>query len=188
MSDAPHFDPDLTWRPLEEAAARETDPRRKQLLLKVCEHMRTEFGGDLDGLMATLCDEPAYHFWGMEMAGPKGREAVHAFYSGMIGGGGNRFHFDIKRIVVDDDSVVTEGTMRQLMAGAAVAASGITEVNGEPLDAEASYLSESQILTVWPATPEGELIGEDIYFGSSLMAKLTKMPETLTSCRFSPLA
>jgi hypothetical protein len=135
--------------------------------------MRTEIRGELDGLMATLVDEPSYHFWGTPVeGGPKGRSAVEDFYRQMIDGGGNRFHFDIQRIVVDDESVVTEGKMRQRVPGAAIAASGVKEVAGEPVNPETSYLAETHILTVWPMSPDGRIIGEDIYFGSSPLAKL----------------
>ena len=46
---------------------------------------------------------------------------------------------------------------------------------GEPVDPDATYLSEWQILTVWPAGEDGRLVGEDIYFGSPPMARLTKL-------------
>jgi hypothetical protein len=92
----------------------------------------------------------------------------------MIDGGGNWFHFDIERIVVDHDSVVTEGTMRQKIPGGAIAASGVTEVAGEPLDPDATYLAETHILTVWPMSADGRIVGEDIYFGSPPLERLSR--------------
>ena len=94
---------------------------------------------------------------------------------GMIAGGGNRFQFDIQRIVVDENSVVTEGFMRSVTRGEDLIASGVTEVKGEPVDANARYLSENLILTVWPADTDGRLIGEDIWFGSTPNQDLTRM-------------
>ena len=176
MSRPPKFDPDQSWAPIEARIAKENDPRRRQLLEQVRDHMRTEISGDLVGLMATLADEPRYHFWGVPVeGGPKGRAAVEAFYQQMIAGGGHRFHFDIERIVVDDDSVVTEGRIRQQVPGTAVVASGIEEVEGEPVDSAASYLSETQLLTIWPMTSDGRIIGEDIYFGSPPMERLWRL-------------
>lgn len=176
MSRPPKFDPDQSWAPIEARIAKENDPRRRQLLEQVRDHMRTEISGDLVGLMATLADEPRYHFWGVPVeGGPKGRAAVEAFYRQMIAGGGHRFHFDIERIVVDDDTVVTEGRIRQQVPGAAVIASGIEEVEGEPVDSDASYLSETQLLTIWPMTSDGRIIGEDIYFGSPPMERLRRL-------------
>ena len=176
MSDRPDFDPEQSWAPLERRIESETDARRRQLLEQVRDHMRTEIRGELDGLMKTLVDEPRYHFWGTPVeGGPKGRDAVEAFYRQMIEGGGNRFHFHIERIVVDDESVVTEGKMLQRVPGTAIGASGINEVEGEPLDVEATYLAESHILTVWPMSAEGRIIGEDIYFGSPPLGRLTRL-------------
>lgn len=175
MSDAKPFDPEQTWLPLEARLERETDPRRRRLLSQVRDHMRSEIGGDFEALMATLTAEPRYHMWGFGAEiGPKGREAVAAFYRNMIASGGNRFHFDIRRIVVDEGAVVTEGAMIQPMPGAALVAAGVDEVEGEPVDPEGHYLSEWQILTVWPGDQDGKLVGEDIYMGSQPMARLRR--------------
>ncbi|MGI9430662.1 MAG: nuclear transport factor 2 family protein [Myxococcota bacterium] len=176
MEENPRFDPDRSWAPLDRRIAEERDPRLLRALEQVRDHMRTEIGGDLIGLMATLVDEPAYHLWGLpEEAGPKGRDAVEEFYTQMMAGGGHRFEFAIRRIVVDAEAVVTEGQMRQRVPGAALAASDIERVDGEPLDPEADYLSETQILTVWPIADDGRIIGEDIYFGSPPLARLSRL-------------
>lgn len=174
MSERPIFDPEQSWAALDARIESEKDSRRRQLLMQVRDHMRTEIRGELPGLMATLVDEPRYHFWGVPVeGGPKGRAAVEAFYRQMIAGGGNHFHFDIRRVVVDADTVVTEGRMRQKVPGAAVIASGVEEVAGEAVDAATTYLAETQILTVWPMSADGRIEGEDIYFGSQTMAELT---------------
>jgi hypothetical protein len=171
------FDPELSWAPLEARLAEEADPRRRELLAQVRDHLRSEIRGELPALMATLVDDPDYHLWGLPFeGGPKGRAAVEEFYRQMIAGGGNRFEFEIRRIVVDADTVVTEGVMRQSISGAAVAASGVSDVAGEPVDTEASYLSEMQILTVWPMSADGRILGEDIYMGSLPMARLRREP------------
>ncbi len=176
MSEAHRFEPDQSWAPLEARISTETNPRRRRVLEQVRDHMRTEIGGDLDGLMATLTDEPRYHFWGVPVeGGPKGREAVGEFYRQMISGGGHRFHFDIERIVVDDDTVVTEGKIHQKISTTALRASGIEEVEGEPLDDDTTYISQTHIVTVWPMAPDGRIIGEDIYFGSPSLDKLRRL-------------
>jgi hypothetical protein len=170
------FDPDQSWGALERRMETEKDPRRRQLLSQVRDHMRTEITGQLDALMATLIDEPQYHFRGLGFdMGPKGRDNVHAFYRDMIASGGNRFMFDIQRIVVDEHSVVTEGFMRSLTTGSDLIASGVTEVDGDAVDAAARYVSENLILTVWPADEDGRLVGEDIWFGSTPNSKLSRL-------------
>lgn len=173
MSSGSQFDPERSWKPVEERIEREKDPRRRQLLEQVRDHLRTEIRGELDALMATLVDDPHYHLWGVGAeVGPKGRDAVEVFYRDMIASGGNHFEFEIRRIVVDHDAVVTEGVIRTLVPGALVAAAGVAQVAGAPVDAEARYLSENQILTVWPVAEDGRIEGEDIYFGSPPLSSL----------------
>jgi hypothetical protein len=169
-------DPTRTWAAVEAAYEAETNPRHKALLKEVRDHMKTEVCGDIEGLMATLTAEPQYHIWGQGPdRGPKGRLAVRAFYEMLIGSGGNLFEFNIEKIVVDDTAVVTEGRLRNTHAGSVLLAAGVTQVNGEPVDAEARYVSNAQLLTVWPADPDGKLIGEDIYFGTNPFDQLEKL-------------
>lgn len=176
MTQPPEFDPDRSWVPLEDRIACESDARRRRNLEQVRDHMRTEISGEFDALMATLVDEPRYHFWGVPVeGGPKGRDAVAAFYRQMIDSGGHRFHFDIQRIAVDDDSVVTEGCIHQQIEVSALRASGIESVAGEPLDDQGTYLAETQILTVWPIASDGRILGEDIYFGSPPLDRLRRL-------------
>ena len=51
----------------------------------------------------------------------------------------------------------------------------MSEVNGVPVDASDKYAGNAHLLTAWPADPDGELIGEDIYFGSSPFAQWEKL-------------
>ena len=83
------IDPTTTWRAVEARLARETDPRRRQLLENLLAHMRAEASGDLDGLLATLAPDPQYHQWGAVPldAGPKGWDAVQGFYRDFIASG-----------------------------------------------------------------------------------------------------
>jgi hypothetical protein len=172
------FDPDRSWTALDERLEAETNPRIRALLTQVRDHMRSEIGGDLERLMATLCDEPQYHLWGLPVeAGPKGRSAVESFYTQMIESGGHRFEFAIDRIVADRGAVVTEGRMLQRISGTAAIASGIERLDDAPVDPDGSYLSETQLITVWPASPDGRLRGEDIYLGSPPLARLSRLDD-----------
>ena len=49
------------------------------------------------------------------------------------------------------------------------------ELEGEPVDANGTYVNEGQLLTVWPAGADGKLVGEDIYFGTAGMGKLVRL-------------
>jgi hypothetical protein len=172
----PTFDPERTWEPLEKRIKVETNPKCRALLEQVRDHMRAEIRGEFEPLMATLIDEPQYHLWGVGPEnGPKGREAVSQFYQNMIASGGNRFEFAVERIVADENGVITEGKMRSLTPGSGLLAAGMSEMGGQPIDPEANYMSEMQILTVWPGGEGGRLIGEDIYFGSTPAGDFTKI-------------
>jgi hypothetical protein len=174
------FDPERSWRSLDARIDQEQDPRCRALLEEVREHIRTEVRGQLGPLMNTLEPNPVYHFWGLmgSGGGPKNRAEVEEFYTGMIASGGTNFELDIRRIVADADAVVTEGVMRQPILGSIVKASGVEEVQGLPVDPDATYLTESQVLTVWPAGADGKLKGEDIYMGSSPMSCLVRLPDS----------
>ena len=170
------IDVSKTWKAVEKKYLEETHPRRKKILEEVRNHMKAEVSGKFEELMATLTANPKYHFWGTdEENGPKGHEAVAEFYKGMIAGGAHLFEFDVERVIVDDDYVVTEGTLRNGFSGEIIAAMGKTEVNGEPVDPKAFYQTQMHLLTVWPADKDGKLIGEDIWYGSDMFANLTKL-------------
>jgi hypothetical protein len=178
MGTASQFDPERSWQALEKEIASEADARCRALLEKVRNHMRSEIRGEFDALMDTLVDDPQYHLWGLGPdLGPKGRDAVATFYTDMIASGGNHFEFEIRRIVVDHDSVVTEGVMKVLMSGAALLASGVEEVSDSPVESDARYVSSNQILTVWPMAEDGRIRGEDIYFGSPPLSELELLRE-----------
>jgi len=167
MAEPVVFDPESSWQRIEARMEAESDPVCRALLAQVRDHMRAEIGGELEPLMDTLVSEPRYHFRSSGPdGGPKDRAAVRSFYEAMIAGGGNRFHFDIERIFVDPGGVVTEGKMRQAISGEALVAMGVEQLDDLPVDASGSYLSETHILTVWPAGDDGRLVGEDIFFGS----------------------
>ncbi len=171
------IDPTKTWQAVEAAFEAETNPLHKQLLGLVCEHMKTEVCGELDPLMDTLTTEPVYHTYGMGALafGPKSRDEVRAFYEGLIASGGNLFEFNVERIITGDGGVITEGTLRNAYGGDVIAAAGITEIDGEPVDPSAKYVSEVHLLTVWPNGGDGKLLGEDIFFGANPFDNLKKL-------------
>ena len=69
------------WQAIEDRLASTTNPRHRAMLEVVIEHARAEAERTVDRLMATLVDDPQYHFWvsGRDV-GPKGRPAVVSYY------------------------------------------------------------------------------------------------------------
>jgi ketosteroid isomerase-like protein len=154
------IDPTRTWRKVEERLARETDPRRRRNLETVLAHMKAEASGDLDALMATVAEGAEYHAWGSPdpTFSPRGRAAVRAFYAAYVASGAHRLEFDVDRLVVDADCVLTEGTMRIAYPGTLLKMLG--HVVDDP---EAFYLYQARMCTVWPMDAQGLVLGEDTY-------------------------
>jgi hypothetical protein len=159
------------WRQIGERIAATADPRHRAMLECVREHIIAETEPDFDRLMATMCAEPAFHFWveGNGMGGgPKGIDAVRAHYRNLIAEKRYIFEIDLDRIVVDDRTVVTEGWFRQLFPGRTLRDRGLDhELVDDP---DAVYLVTTRLLLLWPFTEGGELIGEDSYAGGRMFA------------------
>jgi hypothetical protein len=157
----PVIDPNKTWAKVEERLATETDPILRRNLAVVLEHMQAEARGDLEGLIATLAPDVHYHAYGAGEAGsPRGVDGVRRFYEDFIASGATRLEFEIDRLVVDRDCVLTEGIMRMAYPGRTLAARGVAVD-----DPDAFYLYEARMATLWPLDAEGRVRGEDTYTG-----------------------
>ena len=79
--DQVNFDQAKMWHALEDRLAATENPRHRQMLEVVIEHTKAEADCSVERLMATLIDDPQYHFWvrGRDV-GPKGRDAVRSYY------------------------------------------------------------------------------------------------------------
>jgi hypothetical protein len=93
--------------------------------------------------------------------------------------------FDIDRIVVDHDTVVTEGWIHAINLGAVARARG-WEVD----DDDASYLVSQRVVIFWPFDEQGQMVGEDGYanFDRTAARKLdaAELPKAYTRL-FSPV-
>ena len=50
---------------------------------------------------------------------------------------------------------------------------GLTSENFSELENSDLWVSNTQLITVWPSDPDAKLVGEDIYFGEDPMKTLT---------------
>ncbi len=170
------INPHHSWLALERAAVSEASSRRKALITAVRDHMEYEIKGQLEPLMGTLTKAPIYHMWGSgEPTVIDGQEAVRAFYAGMFQTGGQQFEVVVDKVIATDDHVVTEGQVKQVQKGATLLAMEIREVDGKPVAEDDLFVTNAQLVTLWPADAEGKLIGEDIYFGGNPFANLTRI-------------
>jgi len=155
------IDQAVTWVRVEERLAVETDPVLRRNLETLLAHMKAEAVGDLDGLLATLSDDVAYHSYGtpdVPELNPVGKAGVRRFYADFIASGATKLQLDIDRLVVDRTCIVTEGTMRMAYPGRTLAARGIAVD-----DPDASYLYETRMAVLWPFDEHGLARGEDTY-------------------------
>ena len=176
----PQFDPHASWAPLRARADATENPLHATLLREVANHMEAEIQARHDELMATLTEQPVYHFWrvGPENMVLEGREAVSGFYQNMFANSGEQFHVVLDKIMVDDSGVTTEGQVRQVYKREALLEMGLTEIAGEQIADHPLWISNTQLLTVWPNDGKGKLVGEDIYFGEDPFSTLSPIDES----------
>jgi len=151
------FDPSRTWKVVQEKLNRTTNPRHRAMLQELLDHARGEVEGDLERVMGTLSANPAYRGVRSGPKQPVGTDEIRDFYVNEVFGGG-RFCIEGNkdRIVVDDDTIITEGTMRVMLWGRDL------ERQGAPVDdRDAVYLMTVRLLIVWPFDRDGKIIGEE---------------------------
>lgn len=155
---------EASWHLLAERIATEPDSRLRANLEVVARHVAAEVVGDMPTLMATMVAEPHYRVWGASTSrGPQGRAEVEQFYLDSIAIGKNRLEFRISRVMVDRDTVLTEGVFVHAYSGAVIAGRGFA--GADSVQPEAWYLVEYQALILWPVNADGLIEGEDMYAG-----------------------
>lgn len=158
------LDPNRTWKLVEKRLADERDPTLRRNLELVLGHMKAEARADIEGVVATLTEKPRYITYANPddpILNPTGsKDAVRRFYDAtIVQTGAHRLEFACDRVIVDADSVFTEGVMRMAYPGTTLRAMGI-EVD----DPNAYYVAESRMGVVWPVDPaEQRLTGEEVY-------------------------
>ncbi len=158
------FDQGVTWQDLEARLAVTTNPRHRQMLQVVIDHGKAEAAGDVDALIASLSADPEYRFWshGRDV-GPKGRDEIRAFYDEFVASGAGFFESRKIRIVVDDDTIVTENAMRGIVPGNLARARGyaVDDIDGH-------YLVTNRTVILWVFDESCSLVGEDSYASSDI--------------------
>ena len=127
------LNPNNTWRLVEERMKREQDPKTRRNLELVLQHMKQEAQGDIEGVVATLCEEPKYVAHDIpdeEAMNPQGnKDAVRAFYDmTIVQTGAHQLEFDCDRVIADHEAVMTEGVMRMAYPGQTLISMGVDVV------------------------------------------------------------
>ncbi|OBG23060.1 hypothetical protein [Mycobacterium sp. 852002-51057_SCH5723018] len=175
------LDQTKTFRLLEQRIAETTNPRHLMMLERLLQHARGEAKPDLDLVMSTLSANPRYIAWGAPAdLSPVGRQAVQGFYEETIVKGGQFFfEMDMDRIVVDDDTIITEGYMRSLYYGADAAQRGLPAD-----DPTGFYLMTLRMLIVWPFDAECFITGEETYTAVTTPEFFKKIESTQVPQKF----
>ena len=161
------IDRNNTWRLVQERMERESDPKIRRNLELVLQHMQLEAKADIEGVVATLSENPKYVTHDMpdnDAMNPSGsKDAVRAFYDmTIVQTGAHQLELVCDRVIADREAMMTEGVMRMAYPGRTLAAMGI-DVD----DPDAYYLFQTRMSVVWPIDPEsGMLVGEETYTGT----------------------
>ena len=135
--------------------------RHRRNLETVREHMNRERLLDPEGVMGTLSPEANYKLWvdGVDL-GAKGLPAIREWYVDTNIRRNRTFviEYDLERVVVDDDVVVTEGQMNVV-----VDAAYVSEVLGLDCDADDIMLHSFRQIVFWPVDADSKLLGEEFY-------------------------
>jgi hypothetical protein len=167
----PIIDQSRTYKDVEAKLAQTTNPRHRLLLERVLQHAIGEVEADLEAVMDSLSANPVYRLWSNPdpKAAPAGRENVRRYYADIIFGLGRAFIESNKdRIVVDDNTVITEGWLRTVMWGR-----DVLDMGRQVDNPDAYYLIRTRLLNVWPCDAEGYIIGEETYSGAASMSVIT---------------
>jgi hypothetical protein len=174
------IDQKLTYKDIEAKLAATTNPRHRRMLEQLLQHARGEVEEDLEAVLGTLGPNPVYKS-SIEAPGmnPTGMEDVVRFYKEQIFGKGRHCLESTKpRILVSDDAIVTEGTVRSVHWGQDLIDTGTPDV-----EADGFYLLTYQMLIVWPYDEECRITGEESWSrrtGGDYMRKIREdeLPES----------
>jgi hypothetical protein len=160
------IDPRKNWSTAELHLAKETDPRRRQILETLIAHSKAECIPDFDALMATVSPNAHYHSYASDdpamndAQSPKGKAGVAAYYTAIVESGCHHIEHDVKRMSVGSDIITTEGILKMAYPGHVL---GLMDI-AVP-DPEALYLYTQRLLIVWEFDEAGLVLCEDSYGG-----------------------
>ena len=140
--------------------ANTTDARHIRLLEVLRAHMIAEAAEDVDALLATISHHRVqYRTWGSAPElDPGTREEVAEFYRQRKAQGMLYFQFDIDRLTISDDIIITDGVMTSLLTGATLATQGYPGFSDTSVHEVTARLCIS-----WPFDDSGLLTGEETY-------------------------
>ena len=160
-----HYDPAIdtvkALRYMDAKIAATSNERHKRHLATVREHMYYEQQLDPEGVMGTLSPKANYKLWinGKDL-GAKGIHDIREWYVNTNIRKQRTFviEYDLERVIVDDDVVVTEGQMNLI-----VDAGYANEYFGLTFGPDDILLNSFRQVVFWPMDENSKLLGEDFY-------------------------
>lgn len=151
--------------------ARTGDPLHRKILLNWRRHACLEVMGRYQEILAPQMTVPHPVYRVHDDQGSTivldGRDAVEGFYREITEGGASVMVGTDDRLAVNDWGFVVESTFNNFVPGGFLAAKGVAVE-----DESATYLVQYPQVMVWGYTPEGLMIGENIYGGARTVTKL----------------
>ena len=140
------IDPRKNWALAEQRLSAETDPRRRQILGTLIAHAKAEAKPDFDALLATVSPRAHYHAFASddEAHSLKGKDGVAAYYKAIVDSGCGFIEHAQDRLVIDQNSLTSEGELKMAYPGTILEAMGI-----EVPSAKDFYIYEQRLLIVW---------------------------------------
>lgn len=143
------------------------EPRRRQVLQNFIDHAQAEASGDYEGLMATCSrKEQTYATYGSDFGSPQSYAELETHYHGLIQANIYVIHFEVEKLVVDDDALAVEGLVHQLYPGELLEPIFGIEVD----EKEAVYQATKRTCVFFIFDEEGMGCGEHAYSDGPLTA------------------
>ncbi len=143
------------------ALLEETENLRHRYLLQAYDrHRNLEMAGRYKEIFASemTVEHPVYHFNMLDQTLTlDGSEQVEAVYREWTEMDQNIFYVEDEQLAVGDHMIVSRSTMYQQTPGAVLAATSAE------FDADATYLTKSREVMIWPYDDQCRLIGEDVW-------------------------
>ena len=159
--DMSHLDITKQNEAVEKVLETTDNPRHRYLLQSYLRHRYLESAGRWQEILdPTLTVEHPYYRFSLISGGRfalDGRDQVAALYGHWTATNQCVFYVEDESVAVGDHMIVGRGISYQQTLGSELAASGVDA------DADAMYLTKSQICMVWTYDDRCRLIGEDVW-------------------------
>jgi hypothetical protein len=160
------LDVQLYKRTLQSRLEFEVDSTVRRNLHIVLEHFDREIAGDLEGVMATLAEQPIYHLYNLTNAARQilqteieGSDAVRNLYSTGIAEGTLMLQeLNPRWLIADTNGIAFDASAKLAFSG-----NWLSDL-GYKTDAVLNYLYEGRLCAFIMINDKGKLIGEDVYF------------------------